>query len=70
MIKCDENYEKWGGYMFFGGQTHFVHDTKWGQGGGSSQIFQNPTKRSWCPEQLNKYKQARIHYIIEHECIL
>ena len=20
-VKCDENYEKWGGYMFFGGQT-------------------------------------------------
>ena len=29
-MKCDENYEKWGGYMFFGGRIHFVHDTKWG----------------------------------------
>ena len=41
-MKCDENYEKkLGGYLFFGGQTHLVHDTKWG--GGSSQIFQGPT---------------------------
>ena len=39
-MKCDENYEKWGGYyMFFGGQTHLVHNTKWGGGVGSSQIF-------------------------------
>ena len=38
-VKCDENYEKWGGYMFLGGQTHLVHDTKWERGGGSSQIF-------------------------------
>ena len=30
-MKCDENYEKWGGYMFFGCQTHLVHDTKWGR---------------------------------------
>ena len=29
--------------MFFGGQTHLEHDTKWGGGGGSSQILQNPT---------------------------
>ena len=28
-MKCDENYEKLGGYMFFGGQIHLVHDTKW-----------------------------------------
>ena len=28
-MKCDENYEKGGGYMFFGGQSHLVHDTKW-----------------------------------------
>ena len=38
-MKCDENYEKWGGHMFFSGQTHLVHDTKWGGGGGSSPIF-------------------------------
>ena len=42
-MKCDENYEIWGGYMFFGGQTHLVHDTKWGRDCESSQIFQNPT---------------------------
>ena len=32
--------------MFFGGQTHLVHDTntaKWEGGGWSSQIFQIPT---------------------------
>ena len=39
--KCDENHEKWGGYLFSGSQTHLIHDTKWGGGGGSSQIFQN-----------------------------
>ena len=27
--------------MFFGGQTHLVHDTKCGGGGGSSQIIPN-----------------------------
>ena len=46
-MKCDENYEKCGhGYMFSGGQTHLVHETKWGGGGGdgwSSPIFKNPT---------------------------
>ena len=42
-MKCDENYEKGGGFMFFGGQSHLVHDTKWEGGGGSSQIFQIPT---------------------------
>ena len=29
--------------MFFGGQSHLVHDTKWEGVGGSSQIFQIPT---------------------------
>ena len=42
-MKYDENYEKWGGYMFYGGQTHLEQYTNWGGGGGSSQIFQNPT---------------------------
>ena len=29
-MRCYDNYEKRGGYnMFFGGQTHLVHDTKW-----------------------------------------
>ena len=31
------------GYMFFGGQTHLVHDTKLSRGGGSSKIFHNPS---------------------------
>ena len=26
----DEKHEKWGGYMFFGGHIHLVHDNKWG----------------------------------------
>ena len=29
-MKFDENYEKWVGNLFFIGQTHLVHDTKWG----------------------------------------
>ena len=28
-MESDENYEKGGGYMFFGRQSHLVHDTKW-----------------------------------------
>ena len=37
---CDENYEKWGGYRFFGGQTHLVHDTKLGGVVGPLKFYQ------------------------------
>ena len=48
-VKCDKNYEKWVGYMFFGDQTQLVHDTKWGGVVGPLQFSQFPTYWSWCP---------------------
>ena len=44
--KCYKNAkksQKLGWVYDFCGKIHLLHDTKWGGGGGSSQIFQNPT---------------------------
>ena len=45
-VKCDENYENWGGYMLFDGKILLVNDIKWDgvEGPESSQISNSPLR--------------------------